>query len=368
MILTLTFNNKKTIMEETKKCPYCGEEILAAARKCKHCGEWLEEKPADPANPTQTTATQEAGTATPPPAPLTDVNVTAGNVPGLIGRYYVEVFFRHYADFNGKLPLRQFWMAYLFYVVSIIPLYAIDMIIGIPVLSSIYMLTTLVPAIAFVVRRLHDAGKSGWWYFISMVPLVGVIWLLVLLCKKGKTNTRPAKAKTTDWIALAAVVAVSIIGFAVGINKIVKNFTHELTDMDTESIIIHESESGPEAPKGATLAGVSTDGNYWYYLKEGENTLYQIDKSTNNLYTINIEEAFDDIFIYSIEDYTVYGNKLVFITDNGATGSFAGYDAFYLDMDDETWHYIAFARVIQFIKNKTALETSDGQVYDLKHL
>ncbi len=32
-------------MNETKNCPYCGEEILAGAKKCKHCGEWLEEEP-----------------------------------------------------------------------------------------------------------------------------------------------------------------------------------------------------------------------------------------------------------------------------------------------------------------------------------
>ena len=30
-------------MEKTKRCPYCGEEILAIAKKCKHCGEWLDE-------------------------------------------------------------------------------------------------------------------------------------------------------------------------------------------------------------------------------------------------------------------------------------------------------------------------------------
>ena len=28
--------------QETKKCPHCGEEIMATAKKCKHCGEWLE--------------------------------------------------------------------------------------------------------------------------------------------------------------------------------------------------------------------------------------------------------------------------------------------------------------------------------------
>lgn len=32
-------------MSEYRKCPYCGEEVLAEAKKCKHCREWLTDQP-----------------------------------------------------------------------------------------------------------------------------------------------------------------------------------------------------------------------------------------------------------------------------------------------------------------------------------
>ena len=34
--------------QETKQCPYCGEEILAIAKKCKYCNEWLDKEAIEP--------------------------------------------------------------------------------------------------------------------------------------------------------------------------------------------------------------------------------------------------------------------------------------------------------------------------------
>ena len=55
----------------------------------------------------------------------------------------------------------------------------------------LYMITAVLhflPALGAVVRRLHDVGKSGWMYLIVLIPLIGVIWLLVLLTKDSQAG------------------------------------------------------------------------------------------------------------------------------------------------------------------------------------
>jgi uncharacterized membrane protein YhaH (DUF805 family) len=47
------------------------------------------------------------------------------------------------------------------------------------IVGLIWIFATIVPAIAVLVRRLHDTGRSGWWALIGFVPVAGAIALLV---------------------------------------------------------------------------------------------------------------------------------------------------------------------------------------------
>lgn len=53
--------------------------------------------------------------------------------------------------------------------------------VGYGPLYGFYALATLIPGFAVAVRRLHDVGKSGWAILIILIPLIGAIWLLVLM-------------------------------------------------------------------------------------------------------------------------------------------------------------------------------------------
>ena len=40
----MQIKRKCDMTNETKTCPFCGEEIMVTAKKCKHCGEWLDKQ------------------------------------------------------------------------------------------------------------------------------------------------------------------------------------------------------------------------------------------------------------------------------------------------------------------------------------
>ena len=50
-------------------------------------------------------------------------------------------------------------------------------------LLLIYVIASAFPNQSIVVRRLRDIGKKWTWIFISLVPFIGFIWLIVLMCQ-----------------------------------------------------------------------------------------------------------------------------------------------------------------------------------------
>ncbi len=47
-----------------------------------------------------------------------------------------------------------------------------------------YLIFTVIPALAAACRRLHDSNHSGLWILMGAVPVVGWVWLLVLLARR----------------------------------------------------------------------------------------------------------------------------------------------------------------------------------------
>ncbi|MDE6150897.1 MAG: DUF805 domain-containing protein [Prevotella sp.] len=91
-----------------------------------------------------------------------------------------------YASFSGRARRSEYWFFMLFYMIVVLGTSVIGGIISETLGTLLYAVSTLAlicPAISVMVRRLHDTGKSGWWYWIALVPVIGGIYLLILMLK-----------------------------------------------------------------------------------------------------------------------------------------------------------------------------------------
>ncbi|MEW6707524.1 MAG: DUF805 domain-containing protein [Pseudomonadota bacterium] len=98
-----------------------------------------------------------------------------------------------YADFNGRASRSEYWWFFLFvFLVSVLLGFVSD------VLSGLFCLGMLLPSVAAAARRLHDTDRSGWWQLIWLLPVIGWIWLIVLLAlpsQQAANSHGPAPAQ-----------------------------------------------------------------------------------------------------------------------------------------------------------------------------
>lgn len=103
-------------------------------------------------------------------------------------KWYLKVL-KQYADFSGRARRMEYWMFTLFNIIFAVGAMILDNVLGLTIgvlpygiIYFVYVFALVIPGLAVFVRRLHDVGKSGWMFFIALIPIVGTIWILVLLC------------------------------------------------------------------------------------------------------------------------------------------------------------------------------------------
>src|SRR5688572_28574667 len=88
--------------------------------------------------------------------------------------YYFKVL-QNYATFSGRARRSEFWYFFLFNVIIAFVLAFVDRLMGTTLLTNIYALAVLIPSIAVGVRRIHDVGMSGWYFFLFNVIIAFVV-------------------------------------------------------------------------------------------------------------------------------------------------------------------------------------------------
>lgn len=194
-------------------CRNCGHEMSDAAAVCTHCGVLRNDGdafcPTCGAQPdpkavvcvkcgTQLKSFAENGRKPDRKDSQRNEKLVNGNVHSM--GEAISSCFRKYAVFKGRACRAEFLWWYLFYCLCMsagiflllggVLIAEEEGAIAGAVLIGILAIVYLLPMAAVSVRRLHDTGRSGWWYFITFVPYVGglVLFILLLLAPDPQTN------------------------------------------------------------------------------------------------------------------------------------------------------------------------------------
>lgn len=192
-----------------KFCPNCGNELESNSKFCGTCGLKVEYKTPQPQPQPQPQPPYQEPTYTTIPSTKLDLSddIMEQLDLGLIENFK-RCFLKKYTTFDGRASRSEFWYFYAADMLLSNTLLLTFAFIGHIfhsykmfetgfVLSIIYFFATFLPYLSVTVRRLHDINKSGWFVLVPLIPIVGIIWLIVMLATRGDENPNIYGPKTS---------------------------------------------------------------------------------------------------------------------------------------------------------------------------
>lgn len=153
-------------------CAVCGRILTDGTTRCASCG--ARAATAEP---------RESFTYTADPA-----GAPRELKPDGPFEWYLRSFSK-YAEFGGRATRSEYWYFFLMNIAVSAVLAVGGFFVRLPWAYLIYAVAALIPGFAVMVRRLHDTGRSGWWWLISFLPLIGQIVLLVFLAQDTEPSS-----------------------------------------------------------------------------------------------------------------------------------------------------------------------------------
>ena len=97
--------------------------------------------------------------------------------------------FQNYVNFGGRAMRSEFWYWTLFALLASIAAGLVDLALfaqwDVSPINSLVGLALFLPGLAVSIRRLHDLDRTGWWFLLVFIPIVGWIVLLIWNCTRG---------------------------------------------------------------------------------------------------------------------------------------------------------------------------------------
>ena len=102
----------------------------------------------------------------------------------------IKFSYKNYANFNGRASRSEFWYWALFNILAAFGLIFVAVLLGLDEsqtdsLLGVFILSTIIPNLARIVRRLHDTNKPWNYVLFALIPLVGNVLLTVWFCTKS---------------------------------------------------------------------------------------------------------------------------------------------------------------------------------------
>lgn len=102
-------------------------------------------------------------------------------------KWYLKAL-SQYFDFYGRARRKEFWV---FTLTNVLIFWGLEILnryfsYDTSIIEYSFFGFILIPTIAVLLRRLHDSGKTGWNILLICIPIIGWIWLLILLIMLGE--------------------------------------------------------------------------------------------------------------------------------------------------------------------------------------